>query len=42
MSGVSNTMEKLGVTSAELEKMNAILAGGSKDLALFGGTAAGG
>lgn len=42
MSGVSNTMEKLGVTSAELEKMNALLASGSKDLALFGGTAASG
>jgi hypothetical protein len=42
MSGVSNTMEKLGVTSAELEKMNALLSSNSKDLALFGGTAAGG
>lgn len=42
MSGVSNTMEKLGVTSAELEKLNGLLASNSKDLALFGGTAAGG
>jgi len=42
MSGVSNTMEKLGVTSAEIEKMNSLLASNSKDLALFGGTAAGG
>lgn len=42
MSGVSTTMEKLGVTSAELEKMNSLLSSGSKDLALFGGTAAGG
>ena len=42
MSGVSNTMEKLGLTSAEIEKMNALLVAGSKDLALFGGTAAGG
>jgi hypothetical protein len=42
MSGVSNTMEQLGLTSAEIEKMNALLVAGSKDLALFGGTAAGG
>ncbi len=42
MSGVSTTMEKLGLTSAEIEKMNALLVSGSKDLALFGGTAAGG
>jgi hypothetical protein len=42
MSGVSATMEKLGMTSAEIEKMNSLLASGSKDLALFGGTAAGG
>ena len=42
MGGVSNTMEKLGVTSAEIEKMNTLLSSGSKDLALFGGTAAGG
>lgn len=42
MSGVSTTMEKLGMTSAEIEKMNSLLASGSKDLALFGGTAAGG
>ena len=42
MSGVSNTMEKLGLTSAEIEKMNSLLVAGSKDLALFGGTAAGG
>lgn len=42
MSGVSNTMEKMGVTSAEIEKMNSLLSSGSKDLALFGGTAASG
>lgn len=42
MSGVSTTMEKLGVTSAHIEKMNALLSTNSKDLALFGGTAAGG
>lgn len=42
MSGVSGTMEKLGVTSAEIEKMNSLLATNSKDLALFGGTAANG
>ena len=42
MSGVSTTMEKLGMTSAEIEKMNSLLASNSKDLALFGGTAAGG
>ena len=42
MSGVSTTMEKLGLTSAEIEKMNALLVSGSKDLAMFGGTAAGG
>lgn len=42
MSGVSTTMEKLGLTSAEIEKMNALLVAGSKDLAMFGGTAAGG
>ena len=42
MSGVSATMEKLGMTSAEIEKMNSLLSSGSKDLALFGGTAAGG
>ncbi len=42
MSGVSTTMEKLGMTSAEIEKMNSLLASGSKDLALFGGTASGG
>jgi len=35
-------MGKLGVTSAEVEERNGLLAGGSKDLALFGGTAAGG
>ena len=33
MSGVSNTMEQLGLTSAEIEKMNALLVSGSKDLA---------
>lgn len=42
MSGVSTTMEKLGVTSAHIEKMNTLLSTNSKDLALFGGTAAGG
>jgi hypothetical protein len=42
MSGVSTTMEKLGLTSAEIEKMNSLLVSGSKDLAMFGGTAAGG
>lgn len=42
MSGVSNTMEKLGVTSSQIEKMNSLLTTNSKDLALFGGTAAGG
>lgn len=42
MSGVSNTLEKLNLTSAEIEKFNTLLVTGSKDLAIFGGTAASG
>lgn len=42
MSGISNTIEKLGVTSAELEKFGSMVGSNAKDLALFGGTAAGG
>ena len=42
MSGVSTTLEKLNLTSAEIEKFNSLLVSGSKDLALFGGTASSG
>jgi len=42
MSGVSDTLEKLNLTSAEMEKFNTLLVSGSKDLALFGGTASSG
>lgn len=42
MTGVFNTMQKIGLTSAEQEKFNALLVSSSKDLALLGGTAANG
>lgn len=42
MSGVSSTIEKLSVTSAEIEKFNGLVTTNSKDLAMFGGTASGG
>ena len=40
MSGLYDTLHKVGLSAGEIEKFNKLLGDNSKDLALFGGTAA--
>lgn len=42
MSGLYDSLHKVGLSAAEIDKFNKLLGENSKDLALFGGTAAGG
>lgn len=42
MTGLFNTLQKIGLTTAEIEKFNTLLGEGSKDLAIFGGGVANG